>query len=69
MVARIVKPTKVRMVTTVKTLSTPTTATFPAALAASTTGKIVRSGEAATPKGTAIAASRLSNGLCLLWCE
>ena len=52
------------MVSTAKTLRTPTTTLPPIALAANATGRIVKSGDAATPKGTAIVASLLASVRC-----
>ena len=59
-VAITVKPTKVTIVNTANTLRTPTTAPLPSALAANATGRMVKSGEAATPNGTTIAANLLA---------
>ncbi|HET8843480.1 MAG TPA: hypothetical protein VFN35_18600 [Ktedonobacteraceae bacterium] len=55
--ASTVNPTKVPMVSAAKTPRTLATAPTPMVLAARATGRMVRSGDAATPKGIRMAAS------------
>ena len=56
-VAATVRPTKVAIVTIENSAITVTTVPVPKAAAAKASGKSVRSGEAATPNGTAMVAS------------
>ena len=53
----VVRPTMVATVATIKAASEPRAAVVPRALAATKTGRIVRSGEAAAPKGISRRAS------------